>query len=394
MFDFDEIIERRGTDCYKWDLFNQDMLPMWVADMDFRVPEPITKALHKAVDHAVFGYAMESKELRETVVKRMKDLYNWEIDESWVISTTGLVSAFYAAANTLCKQNDGYLIQTPVYMPFNTIEDSLGYKKQENPLLPVLTGNKLKYEIDWDNFNTAFHKNGHKTKMFLFCNPHNPVGKCFTKEELTRLGNKCVEEGTVIVSDEIHSELLLGDSVHIPIASLSKEIEQNTITLIAPSKTFNIAGLFCGFAIIANEDLRKEFKRSVERMTLHISSLSFVAAQAALSGECDPWLKALRKYLTSNRDTITKFIDSDLPEVITTIPDGTYLGWLGFEKQIANGLIKGEPSEFFFKNAKLVLNNGAAFGTGGSPFARINFGCPNSLVVDGLQRMQQALKTH
>lgn len=389
---FDEIIDRRGSNSFKWDLFSKEALPMWVADMDFKVPAPITSALHQAVDHAVFGYSMESKELRNNVVTRMKKLYGWEIDESWIVTTTGLVSAFFAAADLLCQDQGGYLIQTPVYMPFNQLQDAFGITRQENALLPVITGNKINYQFDAGNFSAAFHTGGVRTKMFLLCNPHNPVGKCYSRDELAIMAEKCLENEAIIVSDEIHSELLLDGNKHIPIATLSKEIENNTITLVSPSKTFNVAGLFCGFAIIANEDLRKKYKKTVERMTLHVSGLSLVAAQAAFSGECDEWLGDLNTYLTLNRNHLVSRLTADLPELITTVPQATYLGWLGFGEPIENGKLTGEPNEYLYKRGHIVLNNGAAFGPGGEKFARINFGCPRSLLDDGIDRIMDALK--
>lgn len=388
--DFDKIIDRRGTNSLKWDLYSSETLPMWVADKDFKVAKPITDALTKAVEHGVFGYSMESKDVRMSVVNRMKQLYDWEIEESWVVSTTGIVSGFFAAASTLCQPTDGYLIQTPVYMPFLHIQDSLGFIRQENQLKQIIDGNKISYEVDWEGFDTAFNSAGHATKMFLLCNPHNPIGKCFSRQDLQRMADKCLENGTVIVSDEIHSELLLGGSKHTPIAALSKDIEKQTITLVSPSKTFNIAGLFCGFAIIADEDLRKKYKKTLERMTLHVSSLSFVAAQAAFSGECDPWLNDLRVYLTANRDHLVHTIDTELPGVLTTIPEATYLGWLGFEQHIKSGAISPNPAEFFLKKSKVAFNSGAAFGAGGEYFLRINFGCPRALLVDGLNRIKKA----
>ena len=391
-FDFDQLIDRRGSDCYKWDLFSEDTLPMWVADMDFKAPEPIQLALHKAVDHGVFGYAMDGKQLLKNVVARMKQLYGWEIQEEWIVVTTGLVSGFYAAANTLCEQGDGYRIQPPVYMPFNNIQDALGFKRQENQLTLVQQGNKISYELDRDSFTKALNSEGARTKMFLLCNPHNPVGKAFSAQDLKFMADKCLENDTVIVSDEIHSELLLGDTKHIPIATLSKEIEDKTITLISPSKTFNIAGLFCGFAIISNEELRKKYKKVVGDMTLHVSSLSMVAAQAAFSGECDPWLAALKSYLTQNRDVMIATLEKSVPGLVMTVPQATYLGWIGFDPFIRSGRISGEPSDFLYKHAKLVLNNGAAFGTGGQPFARINFGCQRSLLLDGCDRIAKALR--
>ena len=390
-FDFDSLVERRGTDCYKWDLLQSDVLPMWVADMDFKAPEPISKALHKAVDHGVFGYGMDRKQLLKNVVSRMKQLYGWEVEEDWIVVTTGLVSGFFAAANTLCEKGDGYLIQPPVYMPFNSMQESLGYKRQENPLKLVIEGNRVSYEYDHENFTQALNSEGARTKMFLLCNPHNPIGKCFSKDELAAMAGKCLENGTVIVSDEIHSELLLGGSKHVPIATISKEIQDQTITLISPSKTFNIAGLFCGFAIISNPELRTKFKKTVGDMTLHVTSLSMVAAEAAFSGECDEWLGSLCAYLTSNRDHMIATLDQKFPELTTTIPQATYLGWLGFYHYLQNGKVSGEPAEYLLKRGKVFLNTGSAFGTGGQPFARINFGCPRSLLDDGLARLEMAL---
>jgi cystathionine beta-lyase len=389
--DFDRLINRRQTNSLKWTAYEPDVLPMWVADMDFAVPAPITTALHTAVDHGLFGYEMVSLALRQSVAARMKQLYGWDVDESAVVATTGLVSAFYAAAQALCAPGDGYLIQPPVYMPFNDIQKHQGAIRQEAPLVKALQGGRLRYEIDWEVFEKAFHRGGSQTQMFLLCNPHNPTGQVYTREELAKMAAACLKNGTVIVSDEIHSELLLGGAVHTPIATLSPEIAQQTITLIAPSKTFNIAGLFCGFAIIQNEALRDRFKAEVERMTLHVASLAQVAAQAAFSGECEAWLAELRAYLTGNRDFLAAYIEKELPEIRMTLPDATYLAWLDCSALVASGRIQGKPSDFFLKHARLALNDGSTFGTGGDPFVRLNFGCPRATLLEGLERMKKAL---
>jgi len=390
-YNFDSIIDRRHSNSIKWILYPEDVLPMWVADMDFVVPEAITTALHSAVDHAVFGYEMPSHALLQSVAQRMKKLYDWDVDEKSIVPITGLVSGFYAAASTLCKPGDGYLIQTPVYMPFNGLQPNLGIVRQEAQLLKTVSGQRLRYEIDWSGFEKAFNSGESKTKMFLFCNPHNPTGQIYNREELLKMAELCLKNNTVIVSDEIHSELLLGGAKHIPMAALSAEIAEQSITLVAPSKTFNVAGLFCGFAIIPNHELRERYKTVVERMTLHVSSLAQVAAQAAFSGECEEWLADLLDYLTKNRDFMVDFVEKNLPGVRISVPDATYLAWLDCGDLVKNGTINGSPYEFFLNNAKVALNDGAAFGSGGENFVRINFGCPRELLKDGLERMSKAL---
>jgi cystathionine beta-lyase len=249
----------------------------------------------------------------------------------------------------------------------------------------------LHYAIDWNVFEKAFNAGGSKTRMFLLCNPHNPTGQVYSREELTRMAENCLKHDTIIVSDEIHSELLLGGAKHTPLASLSPEFANQTITLVAPSKTFNIAGLFCGFAIIPNPKLRERFKESIERMTLHVASLAQVAAQAAFSGECDAWRDELRAYLTANRDYLVSFVKSELPGVNVSVPDATYLAWLDCNELVKCGKIEGKPFDFFLKNARVALNDGAAFGTGGEGFVRLNFGCPRATLQEGLERIKKAL---
>ncbi|MCX6068993.1 MAG: pyridoxal phosphate-dependent aminotransferase [Chloroflexi bacterium] len=389
--DFDRIINRRHTNSIKWTFFDEDVVPMWVADMDFPAPEPIITALHTAVEHGIFGYELPNQALRESVAARMKKLYGWKVDEKSVVPVTGLVSGFYAAASALCQPGDGYLIQTPVYMPFNDIQKNLGVIRQEAQLIKTGKNGRLSYAIDWDGFEKAFNAGGSKTKMFLLCNPHNPTGQTYSREELSKMAELCLKNNTVIVSDEIHSELMLGSAKHVPMGSLSPEIAQQTITLVAPSKTFNIAGLFCGFAIIPNEELRERYKAVVERMTLHVASLAQVAAQAAFSGQCDGWLAELRAYLTANRDFAVGFVENELSGVQISVPDATYLAWLDCNELVASGKIKTSPYEFFLKEARVALNDGAAFGTGGKNFVRLNFGCPREILVEGLERMKKAL---
>jgi len=401
--DFDHAPERRGTNSIKWTFYPKDVLPLWVADMDFLAPPPILDALRAAVEHGVFGYEMPNQNLRETVAARMQKLYGWSISPESVVAIPGLVSGFYAAASALCQPGDGYLIQPPVYMPFNDLQKHLGIIRQEAGLVPLVLGSQIRYELDWDIFKTAINSQDSKTRIFLLCNPHNPTGQIYSRDELTHMAEICLKNDTIIVSDEIHSELLLGSersetqSKHTPIASLSPEIAGRSITLVAPSKTFNIAGLFCGFAIIPNLELRTQYKHQLERMTLHVNSLAQIASLAAFSGACDDWLAELLQYLSANRDFAVQYIENELPGIRTTVPDATYLLWLDCSQLVSSGEIPvggkivGSPYEFFLKEAKVALNDGLPFGSGGENFVRLNFGCPHSTLEQALERMKKAL---
>jgi cysteine-S-conjugate beta-lyase len=389
MLNFDQIIPRRDTNSIKWTKYPIDVLAFWVADMDFPAPPPILDALHRAVDHGVFGYDVPTTALKELVAGRMEKLYGWHIDPQAVVATPGLVSAFTAAARMLCRPGDGYLIQPPVYMPFNDLQQNHGFVRQEAPLVCSVEGNRLRYEIDWDSFAAGFNSLGSQTRMFLLCNPHNPTGQIYSREELAHMADICLQKKAVIVSDEIHSELLLGDSQFFPVAAISPEIAARTLTLVAPSKTFNVPGLFCGFAIIPDADLRERFEKELERMTLHVSSTGLISAQAAFSGACDDWLLELRQYLTANRDFIVEYIGKNLNGLRTTTPDATYLSWFD-----CTPLNLSDPYHFFLKEAKVALNDGVAFGTGGRGFVRFNFGTSRSQIEEGLNRMRKAIEAN
>jgi cystathionine beta-lyase len=285
----------------------------------------------------------------------------------------------------------GILVQPPVYPPFLKVHGNAGLVRQDAPLAQEKGGSLLRYAVDFAVFQQAVHSAGARTGMFLLCNPHNPTGQVYTKDDLERMADICLRNDISICSDEIHSEILLGGKKHIPIAALDPEIADHTITLIAPSKTFNIPGLFCGFAIIPNKDLLERYKKTVERMAMHVSSPGLVAAQVAFSGTCDAWLAALCAYLTGNRDFLVEFVRDELNGIRTTIPDATYLAWLDCTKQVKSGIISGTPYEFFLKSAKVALNEGREFGSGGEGFVRLNFGCPHATLVEALARMKSAI---
>ncbi len=385
MTNFDLTPNRRNpNNRNKWTWYPKDTLPMWVADMDFRAPKPILDALHKAVEHGVLGYELPSDVLKETVAARMDKLYKWKVKPEAVVAVTGIVSGFSVAARIACTPKKGVLVQTPVYNEFHEVKNNIGVPQLDAPFVKRADGNIISYEIDWD----VFEKQVKKAGMFLLCNPHNPLGIIFSRKDLLKMAELCIKNNVVIVSDEIHSELLLDGNQFTPMAKLSREIENHTVTLIAPSKTFNVPGLFCGFAIIPNDELRKRYEQEVNHLRLHVGSMGLLAARVAFSGSCDGWLKDLRRYLTDNRDFLVGYVTEYMPEVRTTIPAATYLGWLDFTQ---TGM-KESPYDFFLKNAKVALSDGKIFGKAGEGHVRLNFGTSRALLKQGLDRMQKALE--
>ena len=390
-YNFDQIIERRNTDSVKWTEYPEDVLPLWVADMDFRTPEPILDAIRVALDRGVLGYEFIKPRTQKVVAERMERLYGWQVDPDWVVNTTGVVSGFNIAARAICGAGDGALVQAPVYHMFYSIYKNIGLTKQIAPFTLAEDGRRLIPQLDLDVFAKAFHSNDARTRMFLLCHPHNPLGNVFSQDELKSMAELCLQNDTVIVSDEIHSELMLGGSKHIPMAMLSDEIAGTTITLIAPSKTFNTAGLFSAFAIIPNAELREKFKKANEQITGHVSSLGIIAAEAAFSGACDDWLAELLVYLKDNRDCVVDFLTENFPEARFTKPDTTYLQWIDFGAYVKSGCISDVPYKFFLENAKVALNEGSVFGDGCENFVRLNFGTSRESIRQALDRMHKAM---
>lgn len=386
-YNFDRVPNRRIPGIVnKWTYYPQeDLLPMWVADMDFPAPKPILDALRNALNHGVLGYELASNTLLETVAERMERLYGWKVKPEWVIPVTGIVSGFNVAARAFPSQKKGYLVQPPVYNEFHELKNNVGLMQLDAPLIKQVRGDILHYEIDWD----LFKKRAKKAGMFLLCNPHNPLGIIFSRSDLRRMAEICLENKVLIVSDEIHSELLLEDKKFTPMAKLSAEVAQNTITLIAPSKTFNVPGLFCGFAIIPNKEVRDEYAKVAAHLRLHVASLGLRAAQAAFSGQCDEWLKELCCYLTGNRDFLIDYVTENMPGVRITKPQATYLAWLDFTQLE----FEKSPFDFFFEKAKVALSDGIIFGENGVGHTRLNFGTSRRILKDGLDRMYEALLT-
>ncbi|HET9914585.1 MAG TPA: PatB family C-S lyase [Anaerolineales bacterium] len=384
-YNFDRIPNRRIPGVFnKWTFHPADVLPMWVADMDFPAPRPILDELCKAVSHGVLGYELASNTLLETVAARMDHLYGWKVKPESVVPVTGIVSGFNVAARAFGSEKKGYLVQSPVYNEFHEVKNNVSIPQIDAPFIEHVRGNTLHYEIDWD----LFKKRVKKTGMFMLCSPHNPLGIVFSRKDLLRMAEICIENKVLIISDEIHSELLLDGTKFTPLAKLSSEIAQNSVTLIAPSKTFNVPGLFCGFAIIPNKKLRDQYVKVVQHLRLHVASLGLRAARVAFSGQCDEWLRELRVYLTENRDFLVDYVTKNMPGVRVTVPKATYLAWLDFTQfQFENS-----PYHFFLEKAKVALSDGKIFGANGVGHVRLNFGTSRKILKQGLDRMNKALR--
>ena len=383
-YDFDKIIERRDTLSVKWTEYPKDVLALRLADMDFRVAPQIRSALQKQLDHGVFGYEEPKLSFMEIITSRMKKLYDWNVKPEWILFTPGVNTGFNAAARLLCTSKRGYLVQTPVYNEFHDISHKVGVPQRTVRLEKKVSGNRISYEVDLDAFEREVKRSG----MFLLCHPHNPVGKIYSRNELMQMAEICLSYDVPIVSDEIHSEVLLGGAKFSPLVKQSPAIKKRSITLISASKAFNVPGLVCAFAIIPDEALRSKFEEVVMGMSFEIPTPGLVAAQVAFSGKADAWLRALRRYLTANRDFIIDYVTHNMPGVRMTRPDATYLMWLDFSES----KLKQSPYAFFLNKAKIALGDGGKFGKGNEQFVRLNFGTSRKLLTNALERMNKALK--
>ena len=368
----------------KWTFYPRGILPLWLADMDFPTAPPIAEALQRQMQHGVLGYELPSQSLREIIARRMMKLYDWEVDPDSIVYTAGVNHGYNIAARVLCSSRKGYLIQTPVYNEFHETAQKTGFRQRTAPLEKKIAGNRISYDLDFD----AFEREVKKAAMFLLCHPHNPVGKIYSPAELRRMAEICMEHEVVIVSDEIHGELLLDGSKFTPLACLSPDIEAHTITLISAAKTFNLSGLACAFAIIPDEKLRRRFTEMGEAMSFEISTPGLTAARVAFSGKADGWLRSLRRYLTGNRDFVIQVLEANLPDIQMTKPDATYLMWL--DCSALN--LKPSPYDFFLTKAKVAFSNGASFGAGCGQFIRLNFATTRQLLAEALERVRKSLR--
>lgn len=378
---FDRMPDRQKSESIKWKHYPPDVLPMWVADMDFYSPPAVIDALEARVNHGVFGYAVVPPELKEVIVERLDQRYRWKIIPDDIVFLPGVIAGFNLSARALSEPGGAVLIQTPVYMPFLDVGENAGMMQEEMLLYPDSEG---RYEIDLDEFSAKVDDH---TRMFLLCNPHNPVGRVFMPEELSRMAEICLRNRAVICSDEIHCDLIFSGHRHTPIASLDPEIAKITITLMAPSKTFNIPGLKCSFAVITNPSLRERLQQARRGLVGDVNLLGYHAALAAYRYG-DAWLNELLVYLEENRNFLLDAIRRDFHGMKMFNPEGTYLAWLDCRE----AGVGENPYQFFLENARVGLNDGASFGRGGEGFVRLNFACPRALLEQGLARMRSAIE--
>jgi cystathionine beta-lyase len=386
-YDFDTPIDRRGTDSQKWQKYaGRDILPLWVADMDFRSPPEVIAALHARVDHGVFGYARPTRSTIDTIVEALHARYRWSIEPSWLIWLPGLVVGLNITARAFVQPGEAVLCNTPVYPPFMTAPAQQGREVIAVPLAlrpaegPAAAARR--WEIDWDALERAVTP---RTRLFFLCNPHNPVAQVFRREELVRLAEFCLRHNLLLCSDEIHCDLILDELPHVPTGTLGAEIARRTITLMAPSKTFNLPGLGISLAIIPDAAVRAQFVRATTGMVAEVNCLGYTACAAAYRyGE--PWRRALLAYLRGNRECLLACAVHELPGLRVEAPiEATYLAWCNIE---ALGL--KDPVAHFEKHG-IGLSDGRHFGAQPGTYLRLNFGCPRATLVEALARMKQAV---
>ncbi|WP_438497097.1 MalY/PatB family protein [Paenibacillus sp. IHBB 3054] len=384
-YDFDQIINRKHTNSAKWDTNNQlDILPMWVADMDFTTAEPIIKALEKRALHGIFGYASIPSAYYEAEVRWWEKRHHFTINKEWIEVSIGVIPSLSAIVQAFTEAGDQVLIQSPVYNYFNTSITNNGC----DVVINELKYNGDTYEIDFDDFEQkASHE---KVKLFILCNPHNPVGRVWSRAELKRIAEICLRHNVVVVSDEIHRDLVYKDYEFIPFASMGEEFLMNAITCTAPSKTFNLAGLKTSNIISANEEFRSKINRSLNVNEAIEPNVFGIEALIAAYNYGEEWLDQLLVYLAGNRDYILSFIKERLPDLRVLIPEATYLIWIDCRSL---GIPSTELSKKLLEEGHLRINEGLIYGGTGEGFIRINIACPRVLLQTGLERLEQVVKS-
>lgn len=389
---FSTYVDRRDSNSVKWDMIsetfgNEDLLPMWVADSDWPTAPSVIRAIKERTDHGIFGYTFPDQKLKNIIVDWVKKHYDWDIKKEWIVFSNGVVPSLNIAVQTFTNNGDEVIIQPPVYYPFRSAVENNG---------AVLINNQLKkengnYKFDLKNLKNILKDSPRKlsrAKLLILCSPHNPVGRVWDKEELAELGRICIENDVKILADEIHADFVYEDKKHIPIASLNNELSQNTITFMAPSKTFNIAGLNSSFVIIENEKLRKEFMVNKNGLVGTGNIFGLVAMKAAYQNG-EKWLSEQLSYLNDNMKFAVNYINKNIPGITTRKSEGTYLLWLDCS---GLGLSDNKLKEFFINKASLALDPGLWFGQGGSGYMRMNLACPRSTLKKGLENLKKAVR--
>ena len=388
-YNFDEVIDRKNTDSMKWSASyleqhfgSADCVPLWVADMDFRTAQPVIDAVTERAGHGIYGYALAGDEFYEAVIKWQKRRNGWEVKKEWIVFSPGVVPALWHIVRTFCSTGEKVILQSPVYYPFYKVIEDNGCQVINNRLI----NNGGRYEMNFEELERQAEDSS--VKMMILCSPHNPVGRVWTKEELRRVSEICFANDVLLVSDEIHSDLVFRPNVHTPAASLSEELMMNTITCMAPSKTFNLAGVQVSDVIVPDRRLRRKLAGSLKSAGV-MPNVFGLAAQTAAYNEGEEWLEQLLEYLAGNLDVMENFITSELPEVKSRRPEGTYLAWLDFS---GYGFTTEELQNRMKNKAGVALDDGYIFGDGGEPCQRINFACPRSVLIKAMERLRKGVE--
>jgi cystathionine beta-lyase len=385
-YSFDKEINRIGTACYKYDLrkkiFNtSDIIPLWVADMDFRSPEFVAEAIRERAKHEIFGYSFHPDSQYESIINWVQRRHQWAIQKDWIGFTPGVVPALNLAVLAFTEPGDKIIIQTPVYFPFySAVRDH----RRELLLNPLVLKNG-RYEMDMDQLKSIIDK---RTKMLILCSPHNPTGNVWKREELQQLAGICIEHNILILSDEIHADIVYRGHKHIPVAKLSESIGHCTVTLMSPSKTFNFAGLSTAYFITSNIELKGKFQHETDKLHLSMGNIFGNVALEAAYQYGDEWLSELIAYLEGNITFTRKFINNNLPKLNLIEPESTFLLWIDFRNI---GYTDQEVGHLLIERAHLGLSNGILFGTDGEGFQRINIGCPRFVLQKALEQLYRAL---
>jgi len=385
-YNFDEIIDRAGTSCVKWDFAERyfeakDLLPMWVADMDFKTPDFIVDAVKKRAAHEIYGYTVRPDSYYQSMINWIGSKHKWKIEKEWIIFSPGIVPAVNIAVMAYTQPGDKIIVQPPVYFPFFSAVKDNGRQLVYNQLIL----NNGRYDMDFDDLES---KIDNRTKMIIISNPHNPGGSVWTREELSKLGGICIKHKILLISDEIHSDLVIPPFKHTVAANISKEIADITISMMAPSKTFNLAGMASSSVIISNPELRNGFQVFLDRVHVGMGNLFGMVASEAAYTFGKEWLGQMLEYVKGNLDHMEMYIEKNIPKIKMMRPEATYMVWLDFS---ALGLSDDELKDFVLKRAKLGLNNGPVFGPGGQGFQRMNVACPRTYVEDAMKRLEKAI---
>lgn len=387
-YDFDTVVDRRGTNCLKYDFAKErgkqeDILPLWVADMDFQTAPPILERLEAAVRHGIFGYSDSKEDYFEAVAGWYREHFGWKTEPEWLVKTPGVVFALAAAVRAFTKPGEAVLLQQPVYYPFSEVIKDNDRELVNSPL-KLENG---RYTMDFEDFERKIEEK--QVKLFLLCSPHNPVGRVWTEEELRRVGEICLKHGVLVVSDEIHCDFTYPGHTHHVFASLDERFAQNSVICTAPSKTFNLAGLQASNIFIPNGELRRRFRQEISAAGYsQLNMMGLIACQAAYESGGE-WLEQMKEYLAGNLEFVRSFLRERLPQIKLIEPEGTYLIWLDFR---ALGLSEAQREELIVKQAGLWLDSGAMFGVDGEGFERVNIACPRSTLQLALEKLEQAMR--